>query len=442
MPSNRKTSKPKIQIDADWLLGPEPKPTRPPRSRALKSFMTLLMLGSVVGVVACYWEPWSQQILRWQWERWLASDQTDDDTIAALVSLGDLVDNSTVLLIQQLQATDPARRSVAFQVLKSHCDSPAFRRISNDRQQEIVAAIEQLNPTDPDGMMMRSWVAARVMARLGSSPSAKAEWRDRLSALLNTAGDTGQGQSLANTRSLLLRGSDKPQNAEAMVSKPAVPPLPGSPIPLQASTQVAGQDNRAMPFNELRDESKPESKRESPTGPPAASPREPTRIRIASDASVKTISAARTANLSDRNEVSVLIEAKRDRSVGELLQCLEDESDQEVAQIVEELQSKGFSEAHVELAMALARGTSKERLQALEALPQAPGIHHIAWLVWMAESRDPAARLKAIAMLGSTADADAIRHLQRIEQRESDPRIAAQIRQALIATGAAPSKTR
>ena len=92
--------------------------------------------------------------------------------------------------------------------------------------------------------------------------------------------------------------------------------------------------------------------------------------------------------------------------------------------------------------MALARGTSKERLQALEALPQAPGIHHIAWLVWMAESRDPAARLKAIAMLGSTADADAIRHLQRIEQRESDPRIAAQIRQALIATGAAPSKTR
>ncbi|MFN9602979.1 MAG: hypothetical protein ACK6A7_05990, partial [Planctomycetota bacterium] len=94
MPNTRKTAKSKVQIDADWLLGPEPIATAP-RSRSWKSFVAFLALCSCVGAIACFWETWSQQVLRWQWERWLASEETDENTLAALVSLGDLVDNST-----------------------------------------------------------------------------------------------------------------------------------------------------------------------------------------------------------------------------------------------------------------------------------------------------------------------------------------------------------
>ncbi|MFN9850199.1 MAG: HEAT repeat domain-containing protein, partial [Planctomycetota bacterium] len=136
------------------------------------------------------------------------------------------------------------------------------------------------------------------------------------------------------------------------------------------------------------------------------------------------------------------IQARLERSIEELLNALENDSDDQVAGIVEELQAKGFRETHVELAMALARGSTTDRLSALETVAQDAAIQPIAWLVWVAESRDQAARMKAIAMLGSMADAEAIRHLQRIQQRESDPRIAAQIRQALVATQAASPKTR
>jgi hypothetical protein len=430
MPNTRKTAKPKVQIDADWLLGPEPNATAP-RSRSWKSFVAFLALCSCVGAIACFWETWSQQLLRWQWEQWLASEETDEDTLAALVSLGDLVDNSTVLLIEQLQSSHPTRQAVAFQVLKTRCETLSFRNMDDHRQQEIVAAIEQLDPKDPDGIRMRSWIAARVMGLLATSPTANVALRDRLSVLLSADGDADQSPILANRTSVLLRGTSLAKPAQAIVAKPTTPPFPTRETPLPA-----------IPPNQLREEPISQPQPETLPTQPAGPSREPTRIRIASEANIRTISAPQSARLSDSDQATFHIQARPDRSIEELLNALENDSDDQVAGIVEELQAKGFGETHVELAMALARGTTTDRLSALDTLTQDAAIQPIAWLVWVAESRDQAARMKAIAMLGSTADAEAIRHLQRIQQRESDPRIAAQIRQALVATQAASPKTR
>lgn len=462
MPSIRKVSKTKVQIDAQWLLGPSTASAPSPRRHVFGSILAILTLFAGVGAVAYYWESWSQQVLRWQWERSLAAQETDLDTIAALVSLADCVDNATVLLIEQLQSTDPTRRSVAFQVLKGHCESEVFRKLDPIQQQTVVEALERLQPPDSDSIMMRGWIAACLMARLTPDHPTDIGLRQRLAPLLDRASNPSRGQAVANAPSLLLRGVSDPKPSEAMVSKPAIPPLPTSPLPLSPPPEIASplsmpalqampslqampaadteplprKNNRIIP-NELREE------------------REPTRIRIANETKVRpisgpaSISGQPSMSLSDRvdntpepQKISMVIKVRQERPVEDLLRALEEEPDQQVGQIIEELEANGFSESHVELAMALARGESQERQQALEALTGDPSINPIPWLVWMTESSDLPTKMKAIAMLGSTSDAEAVRYLRLIQQRESDPHIAAQIQQALLATSASQVKMR
>jgi hypothetical protein len=183
---------------------------------------------------------------------------------------------------------------------------------------------------------------------------------------------------------------------------------------------------------------------------PTTAPREPTRIRIANEGNIRTVANSRTMSLSDDKEpeplpnkkMSVVINVKPKRSVEQLLKSLEQVPDDEVAAIVEELEAQDFSELHVDLALALARGESEERLEALSALTNNPTINPLPWLAWMSESEDQAAKMKAIAMLGSTADPEAARILRIIEQRASDPRVASHIQQALQINGAASSNKR
>jgi hypothetical protein len=468
MPSIRKVSKTKVQIDAQWLLGPSTPSAPTPRRHVFGSILAILTLFAGVGAVAYYWESWSHQVLRWQWERNLAAQETDLDTIAALVSLADCVDNATVLLIEQLQSTDPTRRSVAFQVLKGHCESEVFRKLDPIQQQTVVEALERLQPPDSDSIMMRGWIAARLMASLTPDHPTDIDLRQRLSPLLDRASNPNRGQTVANAPSLLLRGVSDPKPSEAMVSKPAIPPLPTSPLPLSPPPEIAPPPKIASPLAMPSLQAMPAADTESlPKKNNRIIPnelreeREPTRIRIANETKVRpitgpasisgaaSISGQPTMSLSDRvdttpepQKISMLIKVRQERPVEDLLRALEEEPDQEVGQIIEELEANGFSESHVELAMALARGESQERQQALDALTGDPSINPIPWLVWMTESSDLPTKMKAIAMLGSTSDAEAVRYLRLIQQRESDPHIAAQIQQALLATSASRVKTR
>lgn len=127
-------------------------------------------------------------------------------------------------------------------------------------------------------------------------------------------------------------------------------------------------------------------------------------------------------------------------STEQLLRSLEHAHDDEVTQAIVELEARGFTESHIEWAMDMARGSADQRLAAMERIVQDPKVHPVPWLVWMAESGDRETKLRAIAMLGATADAEAIRRLRLIEQRESDPRVSAQIQQALRVTEAVHAK--
>jgi len=501
MPSFRKAKKPKIQIDADWLLGPDtPTTPAPARGSSLRTAFAILLLFSGVGAVAYYWEPASRQVLKWQWERWLHADETDEDTLAALIALGDSVDDSTTLLIQQLQSENATRRAVAFQVIKTQCESPSFRKMDELRQNQIVETLERWKPIDNDQRMMREWIAARMTSLLASSNPAKVELRKRVTQILD-AGSNGIGPPNAtNGRSMLLAGAKASIRSETVSIKPAIPSLPNpsslpnpptlprvsrnlsegslsdSSIPnstasippiiapiIQANSDpgdVSAPPELPMLPNELRSpiaaEEKPLALPELPSAlPPSAmqpttAPREPTRIRIANEGNIRTVANSRSMSLSDDKEpeplpnkkMSVVINVKPKRSVEQLLKSLEQVPDDEVAAIVEELETQDFSELHVDLALALARGESEERLEALSALTNNPTINPLPWLAWMSESEDQAAKMKAIAMLGSTADPEAARILRIIEQRASDPQVASHIQQALQINGAASSNKR
>lgn len=497
MPSFRKAKKPKVQIDADWLLGPDtPTAPAPVRGSSLRTAFAILLLFSGVGAVAYYWEPASRQVLKWQWEQWLHADETDEDTLAAMIALGDSVDDSITLLMQQLQSENATRRAVAFQVIKTQCESPSFRKMDELRQNQIVESLERWKPIDNDQRMMREWIAARMTSLLASSNPAKVELRKRMTQILD-AGSNGIGSPNAtNGRSMLLAGAKGSIRSETVSIKPAIPSLPNpsslpnptttprvsrnlsegslsdSSIPISTASippiiqansdpgELSARPELPILPNELRSpiaaEEKPLALPELPSAlppsamQPTAVPREPTRIRIANEGNIRTVANSRTMSLSDDKEpeplpnkkMSVVINVKPKRSVEQLLKSLEQVPDDEVASIVEELEAQDFSELHVDLALALARGESEERLEALSALTNNPTINPLPWLAWMSESEDQAAKMKAIAMLGSTADPEAARILRIIEQRASDPRVASHIQQALQINGAASSNKR
>jgi hypothetical protein len=129
-------------------------------------------------------------------------------------------------------------------------------------------------------------------------------------------------------------------------------------------------------------------------------------------------------------------------STEQVLRLLESSQDRLVVHAVSELESRGFKTEHVELAMELARGTSAERLRAMDSLTRDPELNPVPWLVWMAESGDREARLRAVSMLGATADQEALRKLRLLKQREVDQRVADQITQVLLAAGSVRSTNR
>ena len=125
-----------------------------------------------------------------------------------------------------------------------------------------------------------------------------------------------------------------------------------------------------------------------------------------------------------------------------LLRLLESRQDRMVTQAAQELQRRGVQPEHLELGLELARGSVAERLQAMDTLVRVAGLNPVPWLVWMAESSDREVRLRAVSLLGATADEEALQKLRQLKNKESDNRVAEQINQVLLAADSARSNHR
>jgi|GEM_PF-4853896 len=146
------------------------------------------------------------------------------------------------------------------------------------------------------------------------------------------------------------------------------------------------------------------------------------------------------ANDSDTDEST--LRGIRKLTQDKLMRLLESRQDRIVTSAAQELQRRGVQSEHLELGLELARGSAAERLQAMDQLVRVAGLNPVPWLVWMAESSDREVRLRAVSLLGSTADEEALQKLRQLKKKESDNRVVEQINQVLLAADSARSNHR
>lgn len=126
------------------------------------------------------------------------------------------------------------------------------------------------------------------------------------------------------------------------------------------------------------------------------------------------------------------------RTLENLMPLLTSSQPRIVKQAFNELVRRGMTPSHLELAIELAQGNVEQRLKAMETIARDPGFHdRITWLVWIAESADRNVRRRAVSLLGSMTDPEAMRKLRILQSREPDSTIADQISQVLLASGTA-----
>ena len=130
------------------------------------------------------------------------------------------------------------------------------------------------------------------------------------------------------------------------------------------------------------------------------------------------------------------------RPLEQLLPLLTSSQARIVQQSSNELMRRGMTQPQLELAIDLAQGDAEQRLLAMEAIVRDPELNAIPWLVWMAECGNRDVRRRAIVLLGSMTDPDAMRKLRILQSREPDSAISDQISQVLLASGAVANSVR
>ncbi len=405
-------SKPsKIQIDTEWLLGPAPKrPSSGPKRRApnresgptpARRFVSVAGLIGVIAVVGWQWETVSQQVLRWQWTRMLAADDTDAETIAALIALNNL-DPSNVG--NEMEAPFPL--TMIEDASKSDRSS-GTTRVNHDQPNDLA-------------FMTTASMQSRVIAE-------------------NVSQDA--------LRLPLMASSPKP------TSLPPLPPLPKATEYRPGHARVTSDAPIVSSQNTLREPVGLPSSGATTRSPDTALSNTPAVLRRVTESPMASQTDNRVQMISSAGmpienklravaETSSVLRGLEKLSTEQIIRLLESAQDQLVMQAVEELESRGMKEHHVELAMEMARGSSAKRISAMEKIAHDSEVNPIPWLFWMAESKDRNVRMKAVAMLGATADEEAFRKLRLLKQRELDNRVAEQITQVLLAAGSAGSNLR
>jgi len=357
----RNSSRKRVQIDTDWLLGPAPSSkSQSPQSQATPSarfsFRRAVPFLSLIGVVTAVgwnWERASQDWLEWQ-----IAQEWPVQTVA--------------------DGWNPPLQAVATSPAIEVARKPMLPELAHDVP---VTALPIAAP-EPSPIPQAS-IPSHELANW--EPEASSDPHPNIPLPAESPENFG-----ATTRFTVELGGE----AMGLAQAPSE-----SKVPAVAVTTISRQPERVNP---LREET----------------------------------AAVRTADKSDA------VRGLNKLSTEKLIRLLESSQDRLVAQAVEALESRGMEPDHVELALEMARGDTRQRLHAMEQLARDPKIQPVPWLVWMAESSDREVRMRAIAMLGATADEEALRKLRILKQREIDTRVAEQITQVLLTAGSARSNKR
>ncbi len=132
---------------------------------------------------------------------------------------------------------------------------------------------------------------------------------------------------------------------------------------------------------------------------------------------------------------SPAIEGLANANTGQLVRLLASVQPRIANAAFAELERKGLQRDELELAVELARGSTRQRTEAMQRLVQSGKRNPIPWLVWMAEDGDEEVRKYAVAALGSLNDEIAAAELRVLLKRERDSTVRDQIQRVLMAFG-------
>ncbi len=466
MASRRKSPQSRPQIDVDWLLG---ESTADDVRHQVWLTRSIVALAFIVATIFA-WPHASRVYLQWEWRNTLSESNTDD-SLPLLVALSDIDPDNSLAVIEQLGHPNRDRRQIAFQLLRERIET--LTRQQPDKRTHLLTLLEHLDALEsvhPETLKLRGYLANLVSKPFDLATPADEKIRQVAQRMME------QSKELDSS------ATDLPlERMPPIVSAPtklASTPNPGShkvrlsdsppavvaegPSPVHDASVANGSEATVHPTPETTlasfsrpnievnsgsrlQPSSPNSLRYSQARQPVNDPSTYESVfRATRDSTPPTISSPSKASFT-----KVLVQEpprltqEADKSpmrgfetltIEQLIPLLASSQPKVVGRASEELIRQGLKPHHLDLAIRLASGNSQERVELLDAFVRDSDLNPIPWLVWMAETADRTVKLKAISLLGSIHDPQAIEKLRHLGERETDTVVTDQIHQILSAS--------
>jgi hypothetical protein len=443
MSKKAKPSEIPTYLDVDWLLGDQPEPRhRPFRRRSVLPNVAGATIGCCAVLLALYsWPPLSTAWLRTQWSNQLTT-ASSDEALGVIMALRELGSEGTPSIVRQLNDVDPEKRAVAFSALSESID--ATPSVQNGASQ-LLAIASELNsnaPQNASSKFMHDQLASKI---LDAAPKSSRLYPN-IASLCTSITGTVKNESLTRTQPVAPK-VPKPTESFTSDSGPMrVPasstarlsdwstenvPLPSMPAPVQEIPNASMEPITTQPVKTKVVAAERLDVSMASSNPPQTPSVPSSSVRLISNNRIADPTPALEPNHSPPLEVHGLDKIPLEQ----LFPMLGSTQDRRVGMVYEELNRRGVTDPIINRAIDLARGDTQQRLVALEEIVRSDAMSPLPLLVWMAQTNDRPVRQRAIAILGSMQDPEAMRRLRELVHREPDQYLQQQIQQALVAGG-------
>jgi hypothetical protein len=443
MSKKAKQSENPIYLDVDWLLGDQPEPRhRPFRRRSVMPNVVGATIGCCAVLLVLYtWPQWSTAWLRTQWSNQLTNASTDE-ALGVIMALRELGSEGTPSIVRQLNDVDPEKRAVAFSALSENIDAS---KSVQDGVSQLLAIASELKSNAPQGTASKLLHDQLAFKILDTAPKSSSLYPN-IESLCTSITGAETNDALKLTQHLVPKVPKPSESFPSDAGPIRVPvpsptrltdwstenvPLPSLPAPVREIPNASIEPIKAQPIKTKAVAAKlSDVSMVSSNSPPASSvPFAPVRL-VSNNRIADTVPALETTN-STSSEVQGLDKIPLEQ----LFPMLGSTQDRRVGMVYEELNRRGVTDPIINRAIDLALGDSQQRLVALEEIIRSDAINPLPLLVWMAQTNDRPVRQRAIAILGSMQDPEAMRRLRELVHREPDQYLQQQIQQALVAGG-------
>ncbi len=416
MPGRRNGKKEVVRIDVDWLLSESTNQS----NRDFSWFRHLLFALVCILVAVWSWPYASKEWLKWEWQQQLAhiSRQHSENVLPILLALHELNPSRTFEMVQELGSAESSKRTIAFHLLEQRIQQwSGTIRPTVSEMTELIESLKSDHIHSPESILLRGQLAAQIRPLIRNDIPDASKLIASIDAMIIQSEPSNVSASAAES---------VPTISKSELVMPTIPTFSNSGTQKdQAATTVSHLPN--MNISIPRTVAKTIMVQMPSVGA------EPAEANIPLQGNLRL-----QAKLASETQEFTMISGIDKRTLENLMPLLTSSQTRIVRQAFNELVRRGMTPSHLEMAIDLAQGNVEQRLMAMDTIARDPSFHdRIPWLVWMAESADRNVRRRAVALLGSMTDPEAMRKLRILQSREPDSTIADQISQVLLASGTA-----